>query len=62
MQINSWLRLFLIIINVFSLKSGALIVGIHPYVLIQSFLIFYYSLGGEERWLYGKALAGWLVL
>lgn len=48
--------------NVFSLKSGAMKVDIHRYILIQSFLKFYYSLGGEERWLYGKALAGWLVL
>lgn len=60
LQINSWLRLFLIIMNVFSLKSGALIVGIHPYVLIQSFLIFYYSLGGKRDGCMGKPwLAGW---
>lgn len=47
--------------NVFSLKSGAMTVDIHPYILIQSFLKFYYNLGGEARWLYGKALAGWLA-
>lgn len=53
--------------NVFSLKSGAMKVDIHPYILIQSFLKFYYSLGvggGREMavWESPGWLAGWLVL
>lgn len=50
--------------NVFSLKSGARKVDIHPYILIQSFLKFYYSLGGggKRDGCMGKPwLAGWLA-
>lgn len=47
--------------NVFLLKSGAMKVGNHPlrsHSVISDLLL---QSWGEERWLYGKALAGWLA-